>query len=77
MKTIQIVGSGCAQCTRLYEMAKMAAQELKIDYTLEKITDITRIVDMGVMITPAIVVDDIVKVAGRIPSPEELKAFLE
>lgn len=76
MKTIQILGTGCAKCNRLADTADAAARELGIDYRLEKITDLMRFADFGVMLTPALAVDGEVKVAGKVPSQEELKQML-
>lgn len=77
MKTIQILGSGCAKCQRLAEAAEAAAQELGIEYRLEKITDIRRFVEFGVMMTPAMAVDGELKVSGRIPARDELKLAIQ
>jgi small redox-active disulfide protein 2 len=77
MKKIQILGTGCAKCNKLTESAKSAADELGLDYELEKVTDMLRFADFGVMITPALVVDGEVKAAGSIPKPDELKALLQ
>lgn len=75
-KKIQILGMGCPKCARLYAAAEAAARELGIDYEMEKIDDINRITDMGVMMTPALAVNDDVKFAGKIPSTEELKKII-
>lgn len=77
MKTIQILGTGCAKCNKLTEAAKAAADELGLDYEIEKITDMMRFADFGVMMTPALAVDGDVKVAGKVPSHEELKTMLQ
>ena len=76
MKTIQILGTGCAKCHRLSDAAEQAAKELGLDYELEKVTDMMRFADFGVMITPALAVDGEVKVSGRVPSHDELKQML-
>ena len=76
MKTIQILGTGCAKCDRLADTADAAARELGLDYRLEKITDMMRFADFGVMLTPALAVDGEVKVAGKVPSRDELKRML-
>ena len=77
MKKIQILGSGCAKCNQLTDAAKAAADELGLDYTLEKVTDMMRFADFGVMFTPAMVVDGEVKVAGKVPTHEALKTMLQ
>jgi len=77
MKTIQILGMGCPKCNKLYEQAETAAKELGIEYKIEKVADINKITDMGVMITPALVIDGTVKAAGRVPTVEALKELLK
>jgi len=77
MKTIQILGMGCQKCNKLYEHAETAAKELGIEYKMEKISDINKIADMGVMITPALAVDGAVKTAGRVPTTEAIKELLK
>jgi small redox-active disulfide protein 2 len=76
MKTIHILGSGCAKCNKLYDTTQKVAEELGLEYTLEKITDMMQFANYGVMITPAIVVDGKLKMAGKIPSSDEIKTFL-
>ena len=68
MKKIQILGTGCSRCKKLAETAEQAVKELGAPCELEKVTDIERIMSFGVMATPALVVDGVVKSAGRIPS---------
>jgi len=76
MKTLQILGTGCAKCRMLTDRDEQAARALGLDYTLEKVTDIDAIVAFGVLATPALVVDGEIKVAGRVPTAESLKALL-
>ena len=76
MKKIQILGTGCARCQKLTENAAAAAQELGVAYELEKVTDLQQIMGFGVMRTPALVVDGVVKVVGKVPSPQEIKLLL-
>ncbi len=76
MKTIQILGTGCAKCNKLADATQMAADQLGLNYQMEKITDLRRFADFGVMVTPALAVDGVVKVAGKVPSIEELKKLL-
>lgn len=73
---IRVLGSGCAKCRQLTAVAEQAAREMGIEYELEKVTDIKRYADFGVMFTPALVVDDTVKVSGRVPSLDEVKKLL-
>jgi small redox-active disulfide protein 2 len=77
MKTIQILGSGCAKCQKLADAAEAAARDLGVDYRLEKITDIKRFVEFGVMMTPAMVVDGELKVSGKIPTDQALRQMLQ
>lgn len=76
MKTIQILGAGCARCAKLAELAELAAKEMGIPYTLEKVTEIDKIMDFGVLVTPALVVNGEVKTAGKVPKSDEIKKFL-
>jgi small redox-active disulfide protein 2 len=73
---IQILGIGCAKCQRLEENAREAASELNIDFHIEKVKDMQQIMAFGVMVTPALVVDGVVKTAGRVPGVEDIKKLL-
>lgn len=74
---IQILGTGCAKCNALTTAAEQAAQSLGLQYELEKVTDLKQIMSFGVMTTPALVVDGQVKVAGKVPSVNEIKTMLK
>ena len=76
MKTLQVLGTGCAKCTKLAANTEAAAKELGVEYDLVKVTDITAIMGFGVMMTPALVVDGQVKVVGKVPDVAELKTLL-
>ncbi len=76
MRKLQILGTGCPKCRKLAHNAEAAALELGIEYELQKVTDINEIVRLGVIMTPALVVDGQVKVVGRAPSADEIKAML-
>lgn len=76
MKKIQVLGAGCAKCLKLAQNADEAAKELSIEYELEKVTDIREIMSFGVMTTPALVVDGVVKLSGTASSTEEIKKLL-
>ncbi len=76
MKKIQIFGTGCPKCNKLYEVAEKAAKELEIEYTMEKVSDINEIVNAGIMSTPAMAVDGEIKVAGKVPSSDAMKEML-
>ena len=74
---LQILGTGCARCKALTQATEQAAQALGIPYELEKVTDLKEIVTFGVMQTPALVVDGKVKLAGKVPSADEIKTLLD
>lgn len=76
MKKLQILGPGCTKCRMLAEHTEQAAKALGLEYTIEKVTDIDGIVSFGILPTPALVVDGEVKVSGRVPSAEAIKALL-
>jgi len=76
MKKLQILGTGCPKCRQLAANARAAAEEMGIDYEIEKVTDLNDIMKFGVMITPALAVDGEVKVVGKVPAPEDIKALL-
>lgn len=73
---LKILGTGCSKCNKLEEATRAAADELGIKYNLEKVTDIEKIMSFSVMSTPALVVNGEVKVAGRLPTIEDLKKML-
>ncbi|HNX27037.1 MAG TPA: thioredoxin family protein [Phycisphaerae bacterium] len=76
MKKLQILGTGCPKCKKLTENVEAAAKSLGIEYTIEKVTDINRIMQFGVMMTPALAVDGKVKLVGKVPDVEAIKALL-
>ncbi len=76
MTKIQILGTGCEKCKKLAENAEAAVKEAGIDYELEKVTQINDIMKMGVMVTPALVINGEVKIAGKVASADEIKAML-
>jgi len=77
MKKIQVLGPGCPNCKRLADLTDRVAGELGLDYELEKVTDIVKITQFGVMATPGLAVDGKVLVSGRVPSEAEIKKMLQ
>ena len=77
MKKIQVLGPGCPNCKRLADLTDRVAGELGLDYELEKVTDIMKITQFGVMATPGLAVDGKVLVSGRVPSEAEIKKMLQ
>jgi len=76
--TIKILGSGCPNCQKLEVNAKKAVEELGLkDVQIEHVYEIDKIIEYGVMSTPAIVIDKEVKATGRIPDVEEIKNWLK
>lgn len=73
---LKILGTGCSKCIKLEEATKAAADELGIQYTIEKVTDLEKIMAFSVMSTPALVVNGQVKVTGRVPSVEDIKKLI-
>ena len=76
MTKIQILGSGCAKCRQLTAVAEQAARDLGLQYELEKVTDVNRYAEFGVIFTPALVVDGVVKLSGKVPSFDEARKLL-
>ena len=73
---IEILGMGCPKCKKLYENAQSAVKELNAQAEVVKVEDIQKIMDYGLMSTPAIAIDGEVKAAGRIPAPDEIKKWI-
>lgn len=76
--TIKILGSGCQNCLKLEENAKQAVKDLNLkDAKVEHIFEIEKIIQMGIMSTPALVIDDEVKITGRVAAPQEIKKIIQ
>lgn len=73
---IKILGTGCPNCQRLEENVKAAATELGLEAQIEKVTEIQDIMSYGVLGTPALVVDEEVKLYGRVADAKEIKEIL-
>lgn len=76
VKKIHVLGTGCPKCRKLEQNLAEAVRELGIECQIEKVTDIDEILKYGVMITPALLVDGKVKVAGKVPTKEELESII-
>lgn len=74
---IKILGTGCSNCKKLYAVSEEAANELGIDYSIEKVEDMSKIMSYGVMRTPALVIDEKVEIQGRIPTKKEVMEILK
>jgi small redox-active disulfide protein 2 len=73
---IEILGTGCAKCNKLEDMVKLAIQETGIKAEIGHVHDIKKIMEYGVMTTPALVIDGKVKVAGKLPSLADIKQMI-
>lgn len=76
MKTIKVLGPGCSRCKTLAANAETATRDLGMDCAVEKITDINAITSYRVMMTPALVVDGVVKSSGKVLTVEQIKSIL-
>lgn len=74
---IKVLGSGCAKCNQLEKQVEEVLVELGSKEEIEHVTDFVKIAQYGVMATPALVIDDKVLFAGRIPNKDELKECLK
>ncbi len=74
---IQILGTGCPKCKQLAANAEEAAKGLGLDCEIVKVTDINDIMAMGVMMTPALAVDGVVKSTGKVLSSADMRKFLK
>ena len=74
---IKVLGPGCAKCEQTEKIIKEAVSETGVDAQITKVTDVMEIAKHGVFVTPAVVVDGEVKSVGKVPSEEEVKAWIE
>ena len=73
---IEILGTGCPKCEALVKNVEAAVRELGVDAEIAKVTDIVEIANRGVMMTPALSVDNDIKLVGKVATVDELKALL-
>jgi len=76
MKNIKILGPGCPKCKMLAANAQEAVKTLGTDAEITKVENIDEIIKYGVMVTPALVVDEVVKSAGKVLAVEEVKKII-
>lgn len=74
---IQILGSGCTKCKLLEEHARAAVAELGLDAEVVKVSDIDEIMEMGVMMTPALAIDGEVKSVGKVLTKDQVIEYLK
>ncbi len=74
--TIKILGMGCPKCRMLEENAKKAIEMAGVECSIHKVTKLSEISEYGIMMTPALVVDETVKSVGKVLSPDQIKGFI-
>ncbi len=74
---IEVLGTGCPKCKQTLANAEKAVKIASVDAKIVKVEKINDIMNYGVMITPALVIDGEVKIAGKIPSPEQITGWLK
>ncbi|GAA0805457.1 thioredoxin family protein [Clostridium sp. AF19-22AC] len=73
---IKVIGTGCEKCNRLYQNVQQAVNELGITANIEKVEELMDIVRLGVMLTPALMVDGKIVITGRVPDVKSLLSIL-
>ena len=73
---VQVLGTGCAKCRKLAENARQALSEAGIECQVEEVKDLQKILSHDVMVTPALLIDDEVKVSGKVVSSEEIAGWI-
>jgi small redox-active disulfide protein 2 len=73
---VQILGTGCPKCVQLAINAENAINELGLDAEIVKVNDITDIMEFGVIMTPALAIDGVVKVVGKVSSIQDIKIII-
>lgn len=74
---IQVLGTGCSKCKHLLEVVTRAVEETGVEALVEKVDDIQRIMSYNVLVLPGLAIDGFVRVAGRVPTLEEVKRLIE
>jgi len=74
---IEVLGTGCPKCKLLESAVRKAVMEEKVKAEIIKVTELDQIIDKGVMMTPALIVDGKIKSTGKIPSIEEIKKWIK
>ena len=73
---IKILGPGCARCNQLESSTKSALKELNLEVEIEKVSDVEEILKYPIMGTPALIINEKIKVAGRVPNKEQIKKWI-
>ncbi len=76
MKNIKILGTGCPKCKQTEAVIRQTLQECGVEADVQKVEDIVQIMQYNILSTPAVVVDEVVKIKGRVPTASEVKTIL-
>lgn len=75
-KKIEVLGPGCARCKETYRVVQLVVEKEQLPFDVEKVESIERMVELGLMATPGVVIDGKIVVYGRIPKADEIRALL-
>ena len=76
MKKITVYGPGCAKCKHVEELVRRVAAQIGAQVEVEKVSDVQAMVRAGILSTPAVAIDGVVKSSGRVPKENEVKAWI-
>lgn len=76
MKMITVYGPGCMKCKKAEEIVRQVLAEAKVEAAVQHVSDLHAIVSAGVMSTPAVAVDGVVKLSGRVPTADEVRQWI-
>jgi small redox-active disulfide protein 2 len=74
---IEILGTGCPKCKKTEKIVQEIVEETGVNAEIIKVEDMQKIIDRGVMMTPAVVIDNDVKIVGHVPSKDEIRKLLK
>ena len=77
MKNVKVLGTGCAKCKSTYDNVMKALNDLGMEANVEKVEDIMKIMEYNVLTTPVLMIDEVMKVKGRVADVNEIKEFLK
>ncbi|WP_461810222.1 thioredoxin family protein [Faecalimonas sp.] len=75
--SIKVIGTGCDKCDKLYENVMRAVEEMGVDATVEKVEDLMEIVKLGVMTSPALMIDGKMVSVGKVTKKDEVKKYIQ
>ncbi len=76
IKNIKVLGSNCPTCKRLFDLTSEAAKQLNLGVEVEYFTDIQKIIELGVMSSPVLLINDEIALVGQVPNLEKIKELL-